>query len=67
MQAEEVIKSLGVRITDDGNQGSSLTSCTFYNDLSDGFIKGGCGTSKICVRDDTQVVLECLRERGCMV
>lgn len=51
----------------DGNQGSNLTSCTFYKDLSDGFIKGGCGASKICVRDGSWVALECLGEKGCMV
>lgn len=51
----------------DGNQGSNLTSCTFYKDLYDSFIKGGCGASKICVRDGTRVILECLEEKVCMV
>ena len=51
----------------DGNWWSDLTSCTFYKDLFEGFIKGQCGASKICVRGGPWVVLQCLAGRGCMV
>lgn len=47
-----------------GNEGSHLTSCTIYEDLSEGFIKAGFGDSKICVRDSTQVMLRCWGAEG---
>lgn len=37
----------------DGSQWSDLTSCTFYEDLPEGFIKGRFGASKISGRDGT--------------